>query len=160
VEIVIFVGFPASGKTSFFRRHFQPAGYEHVNQDLLRTRDRCLARAEQLVKAGKKVVVDNTNRNVETRRYWVDLAEQLGVPIRLFHFLCPIELARHNNAYRVMYGPKDEPERELLPGTAFDGYKGQYEAPSVNEGFDEIRSVNFRWEGTDEQRRLWDMYMQ
>lgn len=90
---------------------------------------------------------------------WVDLAEKLGVPIRLFHFLCPIELAKHNNMYRAVYAPKEEPARTLLPASAFWGYKNDFQAPDVDEGFDEVRGVNFVWEGTDEQRRMWDMYM-
>ena len=31
----------ASGKSSLFRRVFQPCGYEHVNLDTLRTQDKC-----------------------------------------------------------------------------------------------------------------------
>jgi bifunctional polynucleotide phosphatase/kinase len=45
----------ASGKTSFYRRHFQR--YEHINQDTLGTRDRCLAAATTQLKAGKSVVI-------------------------------------------------------------------------------------------------------
>lgn len=30
VELVLFVGSPASGKTTLFSRHFAPAGYVHV----------------------------------------------------------------------------------------------------------------------------------
>ena len=158
-EIVLFIGPPASGKTSFFRHHFQPAGYTHINQDTLRNRDRCLEAAEIAVKKGRKIVVDNTNRDRKTRRYWVDLAERLHVPIRVFHFLCPIELARHNNMYRAVYAPPGEPARELLPQVAFGSYAAQFERPDIVEGFDEVRSVNFVWEGSGEQRRLWDMYM-
>lgn len=104
-------------------------------------------------------MVDNTNRNRPTRAVWLDLAEQLNVPIRLFHFLCPVDLAKHNNMYRAVYAPKDEPERTLLPGSAFWSYKNDFQMPSIDEGFEEIKSVNFVWEGSDEQRRLWDMYM-
>jgi bifunctional polynucleotide phosphatase/kinase len=42
---------------------------------------------------------------------------------------------------------------------AFASYAGDLEEPKMEEGFDEIRRVNFRWEGTEEQRRKWDMYM-
>ncbi|UOH79766.1 polynucleotide kinase 3'-phosphatase [Cryptococcus neoformans] len=160
VEIVIFVGYPASGKSSFFRKHFQPAGYVHVNQDTLRTREKCLNVAEQAVKGGKSVVIDNTNRNRETRAYWVALASKLNVPIRLFHFLCPPELAKHNNLYRAYYPPPDEPTRGLLPHIAFAGFETAFEEPKAEEGFKEVRMVNFHWEGSEEQRKKWDMYIE
>jgi bifunctional polynucleotide phosphatase/kinase len=90
---------------------------------------------------------------------WLDLAERLNVPIRLFHFKCPIELAVHNNMYRAVYAPKEIPARTLLPASAFWSYKNDFQQPEKDEGFDEVRSVNFAWGGTDEQRRYWDMYM-
>ncbi|WVF68183.1 polynucleotide kinase 3'-phosphatase [Kwoniella sp. CBS 6097] len=158
-EIVLFVGPPASGKSSFFRKHFASNGYVHINQDTLGTRDRCLKAAELAMKEGKKVVVDNTNRNRETRAHWIRLASRLDVPIRLFHFLCPIDLAKHNNVYRACYAPRNEPSRDLLPMMAFASYASAFEQPHKDEGFDEIRGVNFHFEGTDEERRRWDMYM-
>lgn len=30
VEVILFVGFPASGKSSFYSRYFKPASYVHV----------------------------------------------------------------------------------------------------------------------------------
>ncbi|WVR08641.1 polynucleotide kinase 3'-phosphatase [Kwoniella sp. DSM 27419] len=159
MEIVVFVGPPASGKSSFYRKHFQPEGYEHINQDTLGNRDRCLRIAEAALTAGKRIVVDNTNRNKETRAYWVRLASKLDLPIRLFHFLCPLELAKHNNVYRAIYAPPGEPPRSLLPLLAFTSYAAAFEQPSKEEGFDEIRAVNFHFDGAPEMRRKWDMYM-
>ncbi len=46
----------AAGKTSFFRRHFAPR-YEHVNQDILKTKEKCLAVAEPMLRSGRSVVV-------------------------------------------------------------------------------------------------------
>ncbi|GFZ48059.1 hypothetical protein JCM24511_05807 [Saitozyma sp. JCM 24511] len=158
VELVLFVGPPASGKTSFFRTHFAPA-YEHVNQDLLGSRDKCLRAAEVLLRDNKSVVVDNTNRNRSTRSYWINLAHKLDIPIRVFHFLCPIELAKHNNMYRACYAPTHEPRRTLLPMMAFASFAADFEQPTLDEGFDELRSVNFHWEGDEQQRKKWDMYM-
>ncbi len=53
----MFVGYPALGKTSFFRAHFGEAGYVHVNQDTLKTRDKCVKAAEQALADGHSVVV-------------------------------------------------------------------------------------------------------
>jgi bifunctional polynucleotide phosphatase/kinase len=45
------------GKTSLYKRHFEPVGYEHVNQDTLKTKARCLNAIEAALKAGQSVVV-------------------------------------------------------------------------------------------------------
>lgn len=37
LDIVMFCGSPASGKSTFYRKHLQPLGYERVNQDTLKT---------------------------------------------------------------------------------------------------------------------------
>ena len=87
---------------------------------------------------------------------WVNVLKQ---PRRVFHFICPIDLARHNNVYRVCYGPVDEPTRTWLPLSAFTSYESDFEAPAVDEGFDEVRAVNFKFEGSAEQRAKWDMWL-
>jgi len=42
VEVVVFVGSPGSGKSTFFWDHLQPLGFERVNQDILKTVGRLL----------------------------------------------------------------------------------------------------------------------
>lgn len=44
-ELVIFVGSPGAGKSSFFWKFLQPQGYQRVNQDQLKTRDKCIKAA-------------------------------------------------------------------------------------------------------------------
>jgi bifunctional polynucleotide phosphatase/kinase len=61
--------------------------------------------------------------------------------------------------YRACYCPPENPPRTPLPASAFINYKNQFQEPKLEEGFDEIRAVNFRFEGTPEQRKKWDMYM-
>jgi len=87
----------------------------------------------------------------------VALANQLNIPIRVFWFNTSIDLARHNNVYRAFYKPEEE--RTLLPGTAFSSYASAFERPEMVEGFDELRTVNSVWEGTEQERRLWERYM-
>jgi len=104
---------------------------------------------------------DNTNRNKVTRAKYVDVATQLGVPIRCFHFSASLELAMHNNIYRAYFAPLAQGEqkrRKLLPSSAFYSFKSAFEPPTLDEGFNEIKTVNWIFEGTDEERRLWDMW--
>ena len=164
---------------------------------MLRSREKCLAVAEELLVSGRSAVVGKFSCSRQTVALAdADIRQTTPIAIakleltgsalrpdstcpsgenqvgeisrsmskadsssRLFHFLCPIELAKHNNMYRACYASPDEPVRELLPGSAFSGYVGQFEAPTLGEGFDQIRGVNFVFEGDDVQRRKWDMWM-
>ena len=56
-EVVLFVGYPASGKTSLYQKVFQPAGYQHVNQDTLKTRSKCIKTVEKFIAEGSSCVV-------------------------------------------------------------------------------------------------------
>ncbi|KAI0646745.1 PNK3P-domain-containing protein [Trametes meyenii] len=163
-EVVLFVGYPALGKSSFFRVHFGPTGYTHINQDTLKTRDKCVKAADQALQDGQGVVIDNTNRDKATRKYFVDLAKKHKVPIRCVHFAGSLELAWHNNLYRAFNLPPalvaSEPKRDLLPYSAFAGFRASFEEPSADEGFADIRTVNFVFEGDEEARRRWSMWLQ
>lgn len=98
-EIVLFCGYPALGKSSFYYRHFHPANYTHINQDILKTRGKCIKAVQEALKRGESCVVgtiilgstsmnsnlqeiDNTNRDIKTRRLYIDLARGEKVPIR------------------------------------------------------------------------------
>ena len=41
-EMIIMVGTPASGKSTFVKKHLLPHGYAHVNRDTLNTPAKCL----------------------------------------------------------------------------------------------------------------------
>ncbi|KAI0371828.1 PNK3P-domain-containing protein [Pilatotrama ljubarskyi] len=163
-EVVLFVGYPALGKSSFFRTHFAPAGYVHVNQDTLKTRAKCVKATEQALKDGQSVVVDNTNRDKATRQYYVNIAKKYKASVRCIHFAGSLELAWHNNLYRAYNLPPElaasEPKRDLVPYSAFTGFRADFEEPTVDEGFAEVRKVNFVFEGDEEARRRWSMWLQ
>jgi len=105
VDLVLFCGSPGAGKSTYYWHHLQPLGYERVNQDLLKTRDKCMKVATQHIEAdAKSVVVDNTNADIETRAAWVDLAKKVKVPIRLVHFTASAKLCEHNDTVRALAG--------------------------------------------------------
>jgi len=160
----MFVGYPSLGKSTFFRRHFQPEEYVHINQDTLKTRDKCVKAVQEALKEGKSCVVDNTNRNAATRKPYIDVCKALNVAVRCFVFTGSAELAWHNNLYRAFNMPPSaaakEPERALLPYVAFTGFRDNYEEPELAEGFSEIKKVNWVFEGTDEEKKHWSMWLQ
>lgn len=92
-----------------------------MNQDTLKTRDKCLDLVRDTLRLGEggcvvgksaprcdlrrvveaSVDSDNTNRDKPTRALYVQIARQLRIPIRCFFFTAGFALARHNNAYRA-----------------------------------------------------------
>ncbi|KZV76862.1 PNK3P-domain-containing protein [Peniophora sp. CONT] len=167
-EVVIFVGPPCVGKSTFYRTRFKDAGYVHINQDTLKTRPKCLKATEEALEKGLSCVVDNTNRDAATRKNYTALAKKAGVPIRCFVFDASTELAWHNNLYRAFIEPTlnsgsrkaAEATRDLVPYIAFTGFQSAYEAPQLDEGFVEMRIVRWRFEGGAVERKAWEMWLQ
>lgn len=48
------------------------------------------------------MVIDNTNPDEATRKYWVDLAREVGVGIRCVHFVTEGGVCRHNDVVRAL----------------------------------------------------------
>ncbi|KAI4257989.1 MAG: hypothetical protein L6R42_005354 [Xanthoria sp. 1 TBL-2021] len=133
LDVVMFCGSPASGKSTFYRKHLQPLGYERVNQDTLKTRDKCVKVASELLLEGTSVAVDNTNADRQTRM--------------------------HNDAVRAIAGNRFNPEkRAMLPHTAFSSFASRFKQPQVDEGFQDVVPVEFQFQGDDEQRKIWSRY--
>ncbi|KAI9313286.1 polynucleotide kinase 3 phosphatase-domain-containing protein [Dichotomocladium elegans] len=155
VEIIVFVGNPACGKSTFAKKYLIPKGYVHVNQDTLRTKEKCVAACQAAIKENKPVVIDadNTNPDVATRAMYIDIAKKAKVPIRCFVFTASEHLAKHNNYYR---GLKDkDADRDVLSDIVFRSFKSRLQEPKLSEGFEEIKQINFVFEGSDEDKVNW-----
>lgn len=94
LEVVVMVGAPACGKSTIARALCAlPAAYGHsgvaasadsvvgaaayewVNQDTLKTKEKCAAAVAAALKQGRNVVVDNTNPTAETRALYTRAAK-------------------------------------------------------------------------------------
>lgn len=158
-EVVLFVGSPGAGKSTFYWRHMEPLGYERINQDIFKTKPKCFAAAHKLLSAGKSVAIDNTNPDCATRAAWIALAKEHKSPIRCLYFTSPEELCMHNAAVRAFGGDiVNREKRDMLPGIAFRGYKGRFVEPTKEEGFLDLVKVEFIWEGEEEERKIWERF--
>ncbi|KAL5337001.1 polynucleotide kinase 3 phosphatase-domain-containing protein [Aspergillus crustosus] len=158
LELVIFCGSPAAGKSTFYWNYLEPLDYERVNQDILRSRLKCIKVAKEHLAAKKSVAVDNTNADLDTRAQWVDVAKEANVPIRCVYFSTPPELCKHNNAVRASNTSLNPETRELVPKIAFSDFLRRFEEPTLFEGFQDIIRVDFQFRGDDAAKRIWKQY--
>mmetsp|Transcript_31790 Transcript_31790/g.43625 ORF Transcript_31790/g.43625 Transcript_31790/m.43625 type:complete len:961 (+) Transcript_31790:2-2884(+) len=136
LEMVIFVGPPGSGKSTYFKQHFSDS-YERVNRDTLKTMPKCMARARELLKAGRCVVIDNTNPSIESRKVFINIAREFSIPVRAVHIDTPFEVAQARNQSRA-----DKGEAPLVPKIAYSSFKKSFQQPSKKEGFSEVTRVS------------------
>uniref|UniRef100_A0A673KWF1 Bifunctional polynucleotide phosphatase/kinase-like n=1 Tax=Sinocyclocheilus rhinocerous TaxID=307959 RepID=A0A673KWF1_9TELE len=129
-EVIVAVGFPGSGKSTFFQTHIIPQGYAYVNRDILGSWQQCVSACERALKEGRRVAVDNTNPDPESRKRYIDVSQSAGVPCRCFNFTASLEQAKHNNR---VFGSSLQ---------LFHSVK-KFVAPSLSEGFSEILQINF-----------------
>lgn len=140
-EVVVCVGFPASGKTHFVENYLVPKGYVHVNRDTLGTWQKCLAECSKALEKGRAVVIDNTNPDVESRLRYIQCAQKCNVPCRCFLFSCSLEQAKHNNVFRELNSP--DKKHAGVNDMVLNSYKSKYKEPTLEEGFKEILKINF-----------------
>jgi predicted kinase len=136
VELVIFVGLQASGKSTFFRERFA-ATHEHVSKDLFRNNKNRNRRQAQLIEAalgaGSSVVVDNTNPTVEDRQPLIELGRKFGARIVGYYFESTVRECIGRNRRRT--------GKDQVPNVAIFATAKRLEPPSCSEGFDELFRV-------------------
>ncbi|KAJ1345472.1 hypothetical protein KIN20_000015 [Parelaphostrongylus tenuis] len=138
-ELIVIVGFPGSGKSTFAKKLEKDHGYEIVNRDTLGSWQKCCDHAKAHLRRGKSVVVDNTNPNKEARSRYIALARELKIPCRCFELTCDIHQAGHNVKFRKLTQKVSNEVTTMV----LRMHASKYEKPELAEGFDSIVHVNF-----------------
>ncbi len=136
MDLIIFVGLQASGKSTFFRERFA-ATHEHVSKDLFRNNRNPNRRQTQLIETalgqGSSVVVDNTNPKVEDRLTLIKLGREFGARIIGYYFESEVRRCVGRNRRRT--------GKDKVPDVAIFATAKRLVAPSYSEGFDELFRV-------------------
>ena len=138
-EMIIMVGSPCCGKTSFVKEYFPD--YIRINQDTLKTKAKCLKTTENTLKeCSHNIIIDNTNPNKEVRKEYIDLATKYNYRVRIIVKETTKDLSDHLNVVRC----RKEGFDKRLPDIAFRIFWSKYQVPTLEEGVKEIINVPFK----------------
>src|SRR5262249_14106357 len=102
-ELVIFVGLPGSGKSTYYFANFA-ASHAHVSKDLMkgaRKLDQAQnAMIEIALASGKSVVVDNTSPSAAIRAPLIAQGRRHGARVIAYYFDCSVKTALLRNQQR------------------------------------------------------------
>lgn len=135
-EIILMVGFPGSGKSTFVNDVLLPLDYVRINRDTLKTMTRCLNEVKKNLIDQKCVVIDNINHDVKAREKYIKLAQEYGYDIRCIIIDVSLDLAMHNSMYRLLKN-----EAQYIPGIVYRMYTKKYVHPSTTEGIKEVIKI-------------------
>jgi predicted kinase len=140
LEVVIFVGLPAAGKTTFYRERFS-ATHAQISKDNFRSaRNRDKRQRREILAAlseGKSVVVDNTNPSVKERASIIELAREWNADVTAYTFELTCAESIERNLKRA--------ESDRVPNVGVYATAKRLSWPKLEEGFQAI--IRLRGEG-------------
>lgn len=127
VEIIIMMGFPGSGKSTFAKKICENDNYVHIEGDVYKTPANMIKKAFEYIPHGKSIVFDATNGTIAKRKEYVDFAKKVNYSVRCIHLSCSSDVAYSQNVKRE--------NNKIVPKIAYHLYSKMFEEPSENEGF-------------------------
>lgn len=140
-EVVVLVGYPASGKSHFAKEYLVSKHYSHINRDTLKSWQKCVEECKKALEHGRSAVIDNTNPDPESRKRFIEIAKKCGYECRCFVFDCSLERAKHNNQFREIK-LKGQPHVSVTDMVLYS-HRSKFKEPCLSEGFSEIVKINF-----------------
>lgn len=129
MELVMFIGIPGSGKSTFYAQKFLNT-HVRINRDMLRTETREKILIEACLRAKQPFVLDNTNVTREKRAFYIAQAEAAKFRVIGYFFDCPVQEALQRNEQRT--------GKARVPAVAIHTMAKKLEPPQLNEGFEKL----------------------
>lgn len=94
-----------SGKSTFAKKLLDnnAAFWTRVNQDTLKSKQKCVSVMTAALKARENVIIDRCNFDFDQRATWLDIAGQRGLPCYLVWLALPRDVAAQRAQQRVRH---------------------------------------------------------
>lgn len=130
MQCVIFIGIPATGKSTYFQSEFVDT-HIRINLDMLKTRHRETLFLNTCFEAKQPFVVDNTNPSRVSRERYINLAKIHGFEVVGYYFQSRLSDALERN----------ESRSRIVPVAGVRSVAAALELPRWDEGFDGLKYV-------------------
>ena len=132
MQLIIFTGGQASGKSSFYLLNFAHS-HLRINFDMLKTRHRENIIFEAGLASKTKMVIDNTNPDDESRARYIQRAKDAGFEVIAYYFKTDLNSTLERN--------KQRQGKAYIPEIGVRATYKKIQVPHLNEGFSEIFQV-------------------
>lgn len=86
-NMVVLVGMPGSGKSTYYTNNLEPLNYTHINQDTLKTANNVMKKVVYTLNQGNNMCIDNLNNTLEKRDELYNLGREYGYNIITVYFV-------------------------------------------------------------------------
>lgn len=138
MQLIIFIGVQASGKSTFYKEYFYKT-HLRINLDMLKTRHRENILFEAALVSKTKMVIDNTNMTRADRARYMQRAKDAEFEVICYYFATDLDDALQRNRQRE--------GKECIPDQGVLATAKRFESPLLQEGFDEIYQVKIIGQG-------------
>jgi predicted kinase len=132
MQLIVFIGIPGSGKSTFYKERFFNS-HIRVSLDLLNTRNKEQRFLELAFSLQQRMVVDNTNVMKVERSKYITQAKENRYEVIGYYFESVLSDCLQRNENRV---GKDKIERVGVAAKS-----KELQPPSLDEGFDKLYFV-------------------
>lgn len=153
-EVVMVIGPPASGKSSYSKSLIQK-DYIYLNRDTEGGKIASLIpKLESTLETKSNVVLDNLFPTAEVRKPFIEVCKKFNVPVRCVLIDTPIEECQINALHRmwerhkkIFFNADDLKgvnDPNMFPPVVLFKYRKEYQKPTTAEGFTSVEVVKFK----------------
>jgi len=129
MEIILFIGIPAVGKSTFYQERFA-GSHVRINRDMLKTAARTKSLFDWCLEHRQSCVIDNTNTTRAVRAEWINAARAKGIRLAGYFFESKLEGALERNRQRI--------GEQRIPDVGVRDHHARLELPCYEEGFSSL----------------------